>query len=224
MGVRRGLLLAVAALAVPGMVVVGAAAPAAAQDEADDGPPLRGWFVRDSLIYPNTPDGWACHFLGQCRPPGARTDDGPGPIAVVGYGQNVELICQFGSYAKITTAAAGHPAPTTTPASPPAARTPPPPTRTPRATPPAPAGPAPATTSPRPTGSHTPASSPPAIPYRSAGAATPTPSRSAQAAPLTVTGGPAEITEPVSGWAPVADIATAPELRAARCTVDQWAW
>lgn len=222
------------------VALLGAASPAGARDDGADPPPLHAWFVRDSLIYPTTPDGWACHFLGQCRSPGVRTADDPRPIAVVPDGQNVELICQFGSYAKITTSSAptSEPTPTTATAAPAPADTASPAQRP--STLPAPALPTPMTTS-TPAGavtttSPTPSPSPrttmtgsPATlaPVSSSsgpwGPASPDRSGPAAGAPLTSTGGPPEITDPVSGW-PAEDLDTPTDLRPARCHVDQWAW
>lgn len=263
MGVRRCL---VVVLALPA-VMLGVAAPAAAQDGAEP-PPVQAWFVRDSLIYPNTPDGWACHFLGQCRPPGLRIEDDPGPIAVVPDGQNVDLICVFGSYAKVTTTAAPESEPPPTQAAAPerpsttkpSTRRQQPPPPTPAATSPptpltittripkppsasgvseprlpaAPAEQASTTTPPAsgllpgPSTSATAATvpvnplAPSALPPGSV-SSLPPPSRPAAAAPPTATGSPAKITEPVRGWAPVADIDAPTNLRAGSCTVDQWA-
>ncbi len=69
-----------------------------------------------------------------------------------------------------------------------------------------------------------PGSSSPAAPGALGSGSPPSDSRPADAAPLTSTGGPPEITEGVTGWAPVADIDTPADLRPGRCTIDQWTW
>ena len=89
-------------LIVPALIAV-AAGPAAAQNGGYDPMPWTSTVIRDSPLYADTPDGWACHFLGPCRPDSSRLDTDPAPIAELVRGQTVQFICVFGTYSKVAT-------------------------------------------------------------------------------------------------------------------------
>ncbi len=94
---------AVLALLTASALIAVAAGPAVAQEETYDPMPWTSTVIRDSPLYVDTPDGWACHFLGPCRPDASRLDTDPAPIAELAHGQQVEFICVFGAYSKVAT-------------------------------------------------------------------------------------------------------------------------
>lgn len=230
--------------AVLGAMLV-AAAPADAQTGGDGPPPEHARFVRDSVLYPTTPDGWSCQFLGDCRPPGVRVPNDPGAIAVVPHGRDADVICVFGSYAKVTVtpgapAVPGGPSAPAAPGGPVSAGEPPhdEPSRAPAPTPSPPAAaPAPAA-GPSPAAPGAPTSAAPTTPPPTTPAVPPTtPAPRSSAAPATPAtspaGGPGPAPRspdegvsaaPVTAWAPVEDIETPAAGRPARCSIDQWAW